>query len=481
MVATASPAQAANLAVTSNADSGAGTLRAAVNTANNNGVADNITFNLPEGSRTITLTSGQITFTDTAKTTIEGGTAGVTVSGNNASRVFYVDEGANLSLENLKVSGGKAFDHGGGIRNDAGTLSVTDSTISGNAADFDGGGIYNQRGTLRVTDSTISGNSANRNGGGIYNFTDSAFGPATQSTTIENSTISGNTAQGRGGGVYNNVGLTTISNSTITNNTAPAGLGAGVASCAYAGPGASTVVGSSIVAANSSTDVDFFSCNLGTVTNSFSSDGYNLVGDGNATGAFNKTGDQIIANNSPGLGALADNGGPTETHALLAGSPALGTIPQGTNGCGTTLTQDQRGVSRPQGLACDTGSFEQDTKKPWVSTATPTGTSIERGTNIAATFSEKMSPTSITKSTFKLYKVTSSGTTQVTNVTVTLSSDSLTATLNPFGSSTTQLAARTKYKVVVTTGAKDIAGNALDQNSTTAGNQQKSWTFTTKG
>jgi hypothetical protein len=56
----------------------------------------------------------------------------------------------------------------------------------------------------------------------------------------------------------------------------------------------------------------------------------------------------------------------------------------------------------------------------------------------------------------------------------------LRATLNPHGTSSTLLAARTRYKAVVTTGAKDLAGNALDQNPTT-GNQQKSWAFTTKG
>ena len=125
--------------------------------------------------------------------------------------------------------------------------------------------------------------------------------------------------------------------------------------------------------------------------------------------------------------------------------------------------------------------MHKDTIKPKVSTATPTGTGIGRGTNIAATFSEKMSPTSITNSTFKLFKVTSSGTTQVTNVTVMLSSDGLKATLNPYGTSSTLLGARTKYKAVVTTGAEDLAGNRLDQNSTTTGNQQKTWTFTTKG
>ena len=88
---------------------------------------------------------------------------------------------------------------------------------------------------------------------------------------------------------------------------------------------------------------------------------------------------------------------------------------------------------------------------------------------------------SINKSTFKLFKLNADGTqTQITNVTVALSTDGLVATLNPFGSSTTtHLARGTKYKGVITTGAKDVAGNQLDQNSTLSGSQQKVWTFTT--
>jgi RTX calcium-binding nonapeptide repeat (4 copies) len=164
-----------------------------------------------------------------------------------------------------------------------------------------------------------------------------------------------------GGGFYN-ASLTTIRSTTITDNTAPSGSGAGVASYGDANT-TSTVIGSSIIAANSSTDVNY----VGAPTNSFTSDNYNVIGDGNARGAFNKAGDQIIANNSPGLGPLANNGGPTQTHALLAGSPALGTILQGTKGCGTTLNQDQRGVIRPQGSACDTGSFELENEVPTVS------------------------------------------------------------------------------------------------------------------
>ena len=93
-----------------------------------------------------------------------------------------------------------------------------------------------------------------------------------------------------------------------------------------------------------------------------------------------------------------------------------------------------------------------------------------------------MDPLSITKSTFKLFKVKPDGsTTQITNVSVKLTTDGLVAKLNPFGTSSTVLAENTKYKGVITTGAKDVAGNQLDQSPTTAGLQQKGWTFNTKG
>ena len=92
-----------------------------------------------------------------------------------------------------------------------------------------------------------------------------------------------------------------------------------------------------------------------------------------------------------------------------------------------------------------------------------------------------MDPASITTSTFKLLKLNADGsTTQITNVTVSLSTDGLVATLNPFGTSTTRhLASGSKYKAVVTTGAKDEAGNPLDHHPTTDGLSQKTWTFTT--
>ena len=127
-------------------------------------------------------------------------------------------------------------------------------------------------------------------------------------------------------------------------------------------------------------------------------------------------------------------------------------------------------------------STPTDTTAPRVTNTSPAhnATGVAPSANLTATFSEKMDPLSISKSTFKLFKVNTDGTqTQITNVTVALSTDGLKATLNPFGTSTTtHLARGTKYKAVITTGARDVAGNQLDQNTTTAGLQQKAWTFT---
>jgi hypothetical protein len=106
--------------------------------------------------------------------------------------------------------------------------------------------------------------------------------------------------------------------------------------------------------------------------------------------------------------------------------------------------------------------------------------SAARSTNVTATFSERMDPNTLSTSTFKLFKVNKNGaTSRITDAPVRLSADGLTARLNPFGSSDTLLNKSTKYKAVVTTGVKDLAGNSLDQDPTTTGNQNKVWYFTT--
>jgi hypothetical protein len=147
-----------------------------------------------------------------------------------------------------------------------------------------------------------------------------------------------------------------------------------------------------------------------------------------------------------------------------------------------TYTAKATNISGLTSVASQPVRVSVDTQAPKVTSTVPAAnaTGVKRNTNLTATFSEKMDSLSLTNSTVQLFKVNTDGsTTQITNVTVTRSTDGLKATLNPFGTSTTLLARSTKYKAVVTTGAKDVAGNLLDQNPTTSGNQQMAWSFKT--
>jgi hypothetical protein len=282
--------------------------------------------------------------------TVSGATA--TINGGGIDRVFHVNSGANLTLRNLTVKGGKtifsSFDgrsvgYGGGILNKEGTLNLSNIIITGNTASY-GGGISNSYGTMNIANSTISSNSAYSGGGG--------GGDNNGTMNIANSTISSNSASGNGGGVNNYAGTMNIANTTITGNTGTAGSGLfnnGYKSF-YGGPVmyATVSISNSIIAQNyKNKDI-----NIDTLT-SATSEGYNLIG--NATGVtevFNKTGDIIGTATNPlnaKLGPLQNNGGLTFTHALLEGSPAI-------NKGMTTLTKDQRGYSR-NGVA-DMGAYE---------------------------------------------------------------------------------------------------------------------------
>jgi hypothetical protein len=124
----------------------------------------------------------------------------------------------------------------------------------------------------------------------------------------------------------------------------------------------------------------------------------------------------------------------------------------------------------------------KDLTKPTVIYTEPLSgaTGVSPSVNVTANFSEAMRPSSINTNTFKLYRVNSDGsTTQINDVVVTLSSDGLKATLDPFPTSGATLSKNTKFKAVVTTGARDVAGNFLDQAPKVTGNQGKEWFFTT--
>jgi len=234
------------------------------------------------------------------------GLGGTTLDGQGLT-VLLIDGGLTVTVADLTITGGNGFFGGGISAAPPGTLTVIGSTITGNRAAF-GGGISNG-GVLTVVNSTISGNTATFGGGGITNH-------AGQTLTVDASTITGNSA-GLGGGV--------VSDGTVTLENA-------------------------LVAANPSGGNCFSD---GVLTDA----GYNLDDDGMCgLSSVNHS----LSNTNPLLDpvGLKDNGGPTPTIALLPGSPAIDAIPPSVNGCGTTLTTDQREVTRPQGSGCDIGAFE---------------------------------------------------------------------------------------------------------------------------
>jgi hypothetical protein len=292
--------------------------------------------------------------------TITGASAPTTIiDGGHTAAVVTIRSGS-VNLSQVTIRNGSGLSHGGGIYN-AGTLTITKTTVSGNTSNDNvviggglGGGIYND-GTLTIVQSTVSGNSVSRArigasaaGAGIYN---------TGSLTITNSTLSGNQAVDYwpagapyGGGLANENGSVMIYNSTVSQNAAifhtPLGTvgayGGGIYNNSTSAP---TLQNSTVV--NNSWGGN---CN-GSVT----SHGYNMSSD--STCSFNGPGDQ--KNINPRLGPLQNNGGPTQTMALLPGSPAMDA--GNPNGCtdsnGHVLTIDQRGDPRPGQGACDMGAY----------------------------------------------------------------------------------------------------------------------------
>jgi len=286
-----------------------------------------------------------------------------TVSGNtarDAGGIFNYSH-CPLTMTDCTVTGNSAVGWaGGGIYNmgDGCVLTMTGCTVSGNTASGVGGGIYNvQANTLTMTDCTVSGNTATSwGGGGIWNVDDCTL-------TMTGSTVSGNTASDYGGGIFNNDMCTlTMTNCTVSGNTA--------SSVSSVGGGIYNLYSSSVALVNCTVS-DNSAAYCGGISNSIynTSDQCTLtctvvygnegqVSDDNVCGAYLAT-ECIVDNPDPRLGPLQDNGGPTQTHALLPGSAA---IDRCVNNC--TVTTDQRGVPRPQGDHCDIGAYEAEPQPP---------------------------------------------------------------------------------------------------------------------
>jgi CSLREA domain-containing protein len=328
------------------------TLREAVRSANLNGGVDNCqpgtgadTITLAAGTYGLSLgptgeqaaAGGDLDITDPAGLTIAGDRGGSTVDARGLDRAFEVIAGANAGFDRLTITGGASGVLGGGgieMSGAGATATVTRSTVTGNNGAIGGGLDVNGTSTLTVIESTVAGNVAAANGGGINAQTGALL-------NVVNSTISGNRAGSNGGAVHAeglNRPTVNVLSTTITANSAANGGGT------LAEAGNTVNLKGSILAGNAAMTSG---PDCGGALNS---QGNNLIGDVAGCPVAAQASDVI--GKPAALGPLAGNGGPTLTHALLAGSPAVD------KGPGAAPATDQRGVPRK---APDIGAYERAT------------------------------------------------------------------------------------------------------------------------
>ena len=396
------------------------TLRAAIMKANHF-PGGGVTIIVPAGTYGLTLNSGgnadEVTgdLNVTASMTIQGAGAATTiVDANQIDRAIHVGSTATITISGLTIKNGSTTGFGGGILND-GVLTLTNSVVTGNqtragngtGGGTAGGGIFSSK-TLTLNNTVVSANVSDGNGGGVWSngsatlndssvtanrTTNGAVGGGIVNTggtmTINRSAISGNQTapqsggsdnNGDGGGIWCNGGVLTMTNSTVSNNSA-FGSGGGIFNspgtggtvnvffCTIAGNLANSYVATAgsgggiynegtvtlrttIVAQN------YSGVNPDDLNGGITSQDYNLIQF--TTGAtINGVTTHNITGVNPLLDSLHDNGGPTQTRALFATSPAIDAVPvaQCTDQVAAPLTIDQRGSARGNG-PCDIGAYE---------------------------------------------------------------------------------------------------------------------------
>lgn len=336
--------QDASPVVTTSGDSGLGSLRFTITYSTN---GSTITFTNTLSGDTIPLTSGQLLLNKNL--TIDGSAlaGGITISGNQASRIFGVTNGSAVTLNSLTLANGRAVGafpeyNGGAIYNySGGTLTLNNCLLTNNSGNF-GAAIENQ-GALHIHRSTFAGNSADAGGGAVDSF---GIG---SSMTAANSTFLGNSAPFYGGAIFLNASTATIIHCTISSNSCVNGEGGGIDLIS----GSALFLTNSIVAGNSAiTGPDI-----------------NLGG-----GLFSGANDVIGVN--PLLAPLGNYGGPTPTAPPLPGSPAINAA-----SVIAGLTTDQRGAGFPRVVdsAPDIGAVET-AYPPEIAVEQPAGVNLVDGT-----------------------------------------------------------------------------------------------------
>jgi hypothetical protein len=276
--------------------------------------------------------------------------------------------GAGLSPHNGQIAGGAAS---------VGAMTITDSTIRNNTAGVttpgsakNVGGAYSL-GTLTVTDSTIKGNS----GAGTGTSVNGGGAGADGQVTVTGATVEANSASAASGFAVGGVGSATadvvVTNSTIAGNTTSAG--AALLQVVVGGTTAVTLKHATLAGNNtggatigSQGTINLFgSVIVGTTgggincfaSGAITSNGYNFSDGATNSCNLTNTGDSYASGNAPLLGALDDNGGPTETMLPQTGSPLIDRVTPSAS-CDVSVTTDQRGIGRPQDFGCDTGAVE---------------------------------------------------------------------------------------------------------------------------